>query len=354
MAETEKALDKIDIASELKTLSPIEKRSLELKQMAEEIEISDKETYKEAKKVRRELISHRTSTKDLRLTFTRKLDNLKDQFIKKQDAVLEPSIAGEETIKQKIASWEREEQERKEAEEKRMQAIVDTFKMPAHFDRKTATVDDVNRIRAYIKAELSLLATSDRNKVAVKNAVAELRQKLDDEQAYILDRIEQEKEAARQAEERKKLQEEQAEAARKEKEEAAKNTPPAPASTPVAEPDKESSEPIKESESAPVPTDVQGGMDALVTNPARDMAKKIADAVDEEMTAFLKKQGYEVDPNNVQATVDLIRAKGYRVIDEVERQYEGALTRTKHTYLYVQVIDQTEFVTEARISMEEE
>ena len=54
MTENEKALDKIDIQSELKTLSPIEKRSLELKQMAEEIEIVDKPSYLEAKKVKRD------------------------------------------------------------------------------------------------------------------------------------------------------------------------------------------------------------------------------------------------------------------------------------------------------------
>ena len=140
----------------------------------------------------------------------------------------------------------------------------------------------------------------------------------------------------------KKLEAEQA-AAAKEKEEAAKASTPAPTPTPVAAPAKESSEPVKESKpAAPDLSDI-----------AKNIAKAQVEAVDREMIAFLKKQGYEVDPRNVQATVDLIRAKGYRVIDEVENIYEGALAKSKHTYLYVQVIDQIEFTTEARIITEE-
>ena len=194
----EKALDKIDIANELKTLSPIEVRSIELKKMADEVEIGDKPSYKEAKKIRRELITHRTSTKDLRLTFTRKLDNLKDQFIKKQDEVLELSLVGEDTIKKKIADYEEVERQRKEAEEQRMQKIIDTFRKSLdNFDRTTATVADINRIRAYIKAEVTLLAQNDRNKVAVKTVLAELRSRLDDEKNFVVDRIAQEEERAR-------------------------------------------------------------------------------------------------------------------------------------------------------------
>ena len=105
----EKALDKIDIKNELKELSPLEQKSLELKERALKVEITDKGSYLDAKKLRRELISHRTSVKDLRLTFTRKLDNLKDQFIKKQDEVLEPSIWGEAVVKERIAEYEEAE-----------------------------------------------------------------------------------------------------------------------------------------------------------------------------------------------------------------------------------------------------
>lgn len=263
MPETEKALDKIDIQSELKTLSPIEKRSLELRKAAEEIEITDKASYQEAKKVKRELVSHRTATKDLRLTFTRKLDNLKDQFIKKQDEVLEPSIAGEDVIKSKIAEWEKAEAERKEAEEKRIADMVAKIvAIPQGLDVQTASLEDVKRLRAALKMERGLLEPNDRNRVAVKNATEEVTRKLDSADEFITARIEQEriaeeqrKEQERLDAERKKLEEEQA-AAAKAKEEAAKASAPEPTPTPVTEPAKESSEPVKTSEGsnpAPVP-----------------------------------------------------------------------------------------------------
>lgn len=348
MADAEKALDKIDIASELKTLSPIEKRSLELKEMAESIEITDKPTYLEAKKVKRELVSHRTATKDLRLTFTRKLDNLKDQFIKKQDAVLEPSIAGEDVIKEKIAAWEKAEAERKAEEEKRIEEIcMSLTDVLIGLKRKESTLEDVKRARAALKMERGLLEPNDRNKKFIKDTVANINEKLDETEQFIKDRMEQEriaeeqrKEQERLDAERKKLEEEKVAAA-----------------------------------ATPVNSDVQGGMDALVDQPkaevptpatlpkeilepiseiASDIAKKHVEVVDGEMTAFLKKQGYEVDPHNIQATVDLIRAKGYRVIDEVQNISDGTLTKQKHTYLYVQVIDQLEFTTEAKLILGEE
>ena len=279
----EKALDKIDIKNELKVLSPIEARSIELKEQAEAITIEDKPSYQEAKKVKRELVSHRTTTKNLRLTFTRKLDNLKDQFIKKQDEVLEPSIAGEDVIKEKIAAWEKAEAERKEAEEKRIADMVAKIvTIPDGFDVQTGSLEDVKRLRAALKMERGLLDANDRNRVAVKNATEEVTRKLDSAEQFITARIEQERIAEEQRKEqerldadRKKLEAEQA-AAAKEKEEAAKASTPAPTPAPVAEPAKGSGASVKES----IP-DVQGGMEALATNPARDMAKAIADTVDQ-------------------------------------------------------------------------
>lgn len=214
----EKALDKIDIASELKTLSPIEAKSLELKKEAEAAEITDKVSYVAAKKIKKALISHRTGTKDLRLTFTRKLDNLKDQFIKKQDEVLEASLAGEEIIKKKVADWEKLEADRKAAEEKRIAAIIEKLAaVPNDLDRKTSTPEDVKRVRAALKMERGLLDTSDRNRVAIKNITNEVNEKIDDIAEAIDVRIFQEKAAAalkeqeeQLAAERKQFEDEQA------------------------------------------------------------------------------------------------------------------------------------------------
>lgn len=189
----EKALDKIDIAGELKTLSPIEKKSLELKARAVALTVTDKATYTEAKKLKREFVSHRTETKSLRLTFTRKLDNLKDQFIKKQDEVLEPSIAGESLVKQQIEDWEKAEAERKAAEEKRIADIVDTIMLHSKGLSPKDTPDTIKRCRAAIKMELSLLEPKDRTRVAVKTAVSDANESLDQMEAFINERIDHER-----------------------------------------------------------------------------------------------------------------------------------------------------------------
>lgn len=212
----EKALDKIDIASELKTLSPLEQKSLELQERATKLTITNKETYVDGKKLKRELVSHRTGVKDLRLTFTRKLDNLKDQFIKKQDEVLAPSIAGEELVKKQLEDWDKAERDRKEAEEKRIAEIVNKFAVMqiGTVDRKTGSLEDVKRQRAAIKMELGLLDSKDRTKVAVKNIVEQTRTWLDECEQYIIDRIEQERVA-----EEQRLAQEKLDAERKEFEE---------------------------------------------------------------------------------------------------------------------------------------
>lgn len=201
--EDDKKLNKF-IEGELVQLSPLEKRSIELKAEAEAVEISDKSDLIDAKKVKKALVSHRTSVKDMRLTFTRKLDNMKDQFIKKQDQVLEASIAGEAIVKDKIDVYEKEQRLLKEAEENRIQSIIDKFVMP-QLDRKIATKEEVARARAAIKMELGLLDIKDRNKVIIKKQVAAIRESLDELEQFITDRDEQARIAEEQRIEQERL-----------------------------------------------------------------------------------------------------------------------------------------------------
>jgi len=200
------------ITGELQTLSPLEELSIELKEKAEAVKISNGYTYTNAKAIRRELVTHRTTVKDMRLTFTRKLDNLKDQFIKKQDLVLQPSIAGEALIKEKILIYEADVQRRKDVELARIAAILARFEFEKPL-RASVTLEEIHRLRAWVKMELGLLDSKDRNKVAIKDKVAEIRVYLRELGEFVIERDRQAKEAEALHAERARLDAERAELA---------------------------------------------------------------------------------------------------------------------------------------------
>lgn len=346
----EKQLDKIDIQSELKTLSPIEAKSVELKAQADAVEIIDKDSYSKAKKLRKELVSHRTSTKDLRLTFTRKLDNLKDQFIKKQDAVLEPSLAGEVIVKEKIAEWEKAEQERKEAEEKRMQEIVSKFDIQK-LDRKTATYDDVKRERARIKMERGLLEPNDRNKVAVKNAIAANEEYFVELEDFIADRMEQERVAEEQRiekerldKERKELEEAQARVEKKTKEVESKITDEPKQTHTVVDTTTVSNDAITDT------------MQESIGKLAESAGRRLSNEIDVRVKAFLEKNGIEVDFHDIASTEKYLHENGYelRKDEQAVEPHEDEYLRKKHTYTLVKVIDTFEFESAMKIEKEDQ
>jgi len=197
------------VESEIEVLSPLMAKSNMLKAEADKVEITDKETYISAKATRRELVTHRNSVRDMRLTFTRKLDQVKGLFIQKQDEVLAPAIEAEAGLKDKISVWEEEQKRLKEEEEARIQSILDKLTVPA-MDRKTVTRDEVLRAQAALKMELGLLEQKDKNKKAVKDHVAGEREKINELLEFVDERDRQAAEAKALAEERAKLEEDRA------------------------------------------------------------------------------------------------------------------------------------------------
>lgn len=200
------------VESQLKELSPLEARSNEILTEAKKVKITDKITYADAKKLKRDAVSHRVETDDLRKTFTRQLDNLKDQFIKRRDVVLQPAIEAELLLKDQIDIYEKEVELVRKAEQERLQAIIDKLAVPI-IDRKTATVDDVTRAKAAYKMEISLISPKDRTRKAIKEVIDHGKAALVETFQYVSDRVEQEKEdarlkaeAAKQAEERAELE----------------------------------------------------------------------------------------------------------------------------------------------------
>lgn len=305
MPEVEtKALDKIDINTELKELSPLEKRSIELKAEAEAIEITDKETYTEAKKVRRELVSHRNGVRDMRKTFTRKLDELKSRFMQKEDEVLVASISGEEIIKDKIAVYEKAERERKEAEEKRIQEIVDKFQKP-ELDRKTATLEDIKRARAAIKMERGLLEQNDRNRKAVKDQIIIVNAYLDETEQFIIDRDEQARVAEEQRLEQERIDKEKRELEQQRMaQEMPKTETLEPTDTSVKDAGSNPTPPPSETVLEPTEKEIEMGQASvgLVEQEikrrltvARDALQSAAEAMDKHPSDVMQSQGRSTD-----------------------------------------------------------
>lgn len=210
----------IFVEGELKRLSPLEERSMELLAQAKEVEITNTDSYKAAKKLKKEAVSHRVETNELRKSFTRKLDDIKSQFITRQDEVLAPSLQAENLLKDRIEEWEKARERERREEMERMQHLIEKLQdKPPKIDRKTGTPEDVKRGLAALKMELSLLDPKDRSKKAVKDVVAEQKAYYQEQLEFVTERIEQEKKAEelrleeeRLAEERKKLEQEKIDA----------------------------------------------------------------------------------------------------------------------------------------------
>jgi len=371
------------IEGELVQLSPLEKRSIELKAEADSVKINDKDTLKEAKKIKKALVSHRTSVKDMRLTFTRKLDNMKDQFIKKQDEVLEASIAGEAIVKEKIDDYEKEQKRLKEIEENRVKDIVSKFTIP-ELDRKVTTKEDVARARAAIKMELGLLDPKDRAKVAIKNQVAVVREWLDELDQFITDRDEQARVAEAQRIEqerldadRKKLEDEKAAAqARineklKEQEDdglrtlkdatddshqtimdGAETGLEMSANGMVADPIV-----IPDHDHDQVHIGIDTGIGELYTHEgvsainsiASRMGEKMANETDKRIRQLLIENGISVHEDDMTTTLNEMNESGYRLIKETDGYYGVRTTR----YTLVKVIDKIDISFNVETNMGE-
>lgn len=333
MADTEAQLEKF-MDGELQTLSPLMKQSLALKAKADAVAITDKDSYVDAKKLKRELVSHRTSVKDMRLTFTRKLDNMKDQFIKKQDEVLEPSIAGEAFVKEQIGAWEDEQKRLKEAEETRIKGIITKLSLPT--PPADATLEDIKRARAALKMEIGLLDVKDRNKVVIKNQIAETRARFDEREEFIVERNRQAEEAEAQRIEREKI-----DADRKALEaEKAQSVTESPKTSPT--------EPFKSGAASPTHTVIAGELEVdddelveSVGSATKQLARKAAEDMDLRLKHFLEKHGIEVNLRDIEGLKQQLFDKGYRLDreEQVIEPEEGEYSRRKHTWTLVKIVD---------------
>jgi len=205
--EKNKDLEKF-VNGELQVMSPLLVKSKSFLVEANKVVVKDKDSLAEAKRQKKEMVEHRNSVKDLRLTFTRTLDGMKAQFIEKQDEVLAPSIEAEGILKERIFDYEEEQRKIKEAENARVQEIIESLYMPK-FDRKSITEDEAIKAKVDFDMTVNALDKKDRSKKAVKEQIISTRELFEELITHVKTRDEQRATAIAQEKERRALEDEQ-------------------------------------------------------------------------------------------------------------------------------------------------
>jgi len=140
--KNENALLQQFVDTELEQISPLEKKSLELKAQADKTNVDSDTALAEAVKLRKEITSHITGTGKLRLEITRPLDNVKAQFIDGERRVLAAAEEAKSDLGKKILTYEEEKAEQARKEAARVDAIIGKFDVSEALRSKKITVID--------------------------------------------------------------------------------------------------------------------------------------------------------------------------------------------------------------------
>lgn len=140
--KNENALLQQFVDTELEQISPLEKKSLELKAQADKTNVDSDTALAEAVKLRKEITSHITGTGKLRLEITRPLDNVKAQFIDGERRVLAAAEEAKSDLGKKILTYEEQKAEEARKEAARVDAIIVKFDVSEALRSKKITVID--------------------------------------------------------------------------------------------------------------------------------------------------------------------------------------------------------------------
>lgn len=156
------------VDTELVQISPLEQKSIELKQRADETAVRSDAELTAAVQLRKEITTHITSTGKLRLDITRPLDNVKAQFIEGERRVLEQAETAKTELGKKIMAYEEVKAEEARKERARVDEIVGKFDSSEAVRSKKITTIDIRG--AELKAIYAALPEADQEIPSVKLA----------------------------------------------------------------------------------------------------------------------------------------------------------------------------------------
>lgn len=214
MSQENQALTKAE-ETMVAEISPFQKKSNALYEQALSVEVKDEKSLAAAVALKKEITSHRTFVKDVRLGITRKIDDLKKAIMNKEDEVLLPLDKAQTDVGEKILHYQEEQERIRAAEQARVDTLVNSVSMGDPYGLKT--VEAVDTKAAEYKKVHETMAEADRELPDVKLAYTQTVNKLADRRAYILEEIrqaevraEQEKKSKEQSEAQAKIDEERA------------------------------------------------------------------------------------------------------------------------------------------------
>jgi type IV secretory pathway VirB10-like protein len=202
-------------------LAPFEETSVMLRTKAGAVEVSDDDGLRQAVAIKKEISLHAKLIEDSRKAFTRPMDEVKKIFINRESELLQPLNEAKTELSEKILNYEEEVERKRQAEEHRINNILQEFSVDVYRLKTPEEVDEtVKTIEASYKALEAADAKITKVELAYQQAISGLRRRKE----YLLEEIRQAaerdrlaKEAEKQSAERQEIEAEKAKNAEKER-----------------------------------------------------------------------------------------------------------------------------------------
>lgn len=163
------------VDTQVAEISPYKVKSNALLQDAELQDVTDVQSAKEAAAIRKQITAHKTAVANARKEITRQFDDVKKQFIAAERDVLAPAEEAQTIIQKKLLAFEKEEERKRAAEEKRVAEIVGRFTFGTD---KLDTVEEIDEQLARVENIADSLEPADRSHPQIKLAYTEAKSSL--------------------------------------------------------------------------------------------------------------------------------------------------------------------------------
>lgn len=194
---TEMELERV-AESQVAQVTRYEKKSIALKSEADDIDIVDDLTMKDAIAKKKEINAHINEVKDVRMDYTRVLDKVKTKFTDAEKLVLKEAEEAKSVIGKKIIGYEEAQEKLRLAEEQRINDVISSFSTNLRSLRTLKAVDERGaELKVMYKQLPEVDQSNGRVKMAFTELIVSLNERKDEIRTAEVDEIEAAKAAAK-------------------------------------------------------------------------------------------------------------------------------------------------------------